>query len=301
MNYDDFNRLIMQKLKDICGDECSVSIYEALKNNSVRLKGISIRDNDNCMAPTIYMDEFYTDYCDGRDIDDIANEILRIYSANRRGPDFDTKNFSDYGWVRDRLFFKLINSRKNLELLQSVPSFQYLDLALIFGVYVGDFRDTFSSVMIRNEHMKLWGVSEEEIRDEALINTPRLLPSAIWTMRDILNDMGVETDDMVDATPMYILSNKNRINGAAAALYDGVLRKFAGNIGSDLYILPSSIHELIIIPKCEAPAVPVLTDMIAEVNDTQVSPEEILSYSLYEYSISEDALMVADVKKVASV
>ncbi len=300
MNYDDFNRLIMEKLNDICREEVSVSVFETLKNNSVKLKGISIRDGDSSMAPTIYMDEFYTDYCDGRDIEDIINDILRIYSANRKGPDFDAANFSDYSWVRERLFFKLVNSRKNLELLQTVPNCQYMDLALVFGVYVGEFRDTFSSVMIRNEHLKLWGVTEEEIRDEALSNTPLLLPQAIWTMKDILGDMGVETDETADACPMYILSNRHRINGAAAMLYEGVLKKFAGNLGSDLYILPSSVHELILIPKCEAPSPLTLSDMIAEVNDTQVSREEILSYSLYEYVLREDALRVTDVKKVAS-
>lgn len=134
MKYDDFNELVAERLRNICGDEFSVSLYEALKNNSVTHRGISIREGDSRMAPTIYMDEFYTDYCDGRDLEDIVNDILRIYSANRNGPDFDTERFSDFEWVKERIFFKLVNSRKNLELLQCVPNCQYLDLALIYGV-----------------------------------------------------------------------------------------------------------------------------------------------------------------------
>ena len=118
MKYDDFNEMIRNKLSEICGKEFSVSVYEALKNNSVVHKGISIMQNENRVAPTIYMDEFYTDYCDGRDIDDIVNEILRIYSENRIGPAFDTESFRDFEWVKDRIFFKLVNARKNAELLQ---------------------------------------------------------------------------------------------------------------------------------------------------------------------------------------
>lgn len=154
--------------------------------------------------------------------------------------------------------------------------------------------------MIRNEHLKLWHKDEEEIREIALKNTPELLPAAIWTMKDMLGEMGVDTENLSEETPMYILSNKSRINGASAMLYDGVLRKFAGNLGSDLFILPSSVHELILVPVCDTLSPSDLIEMIAEVNDTQVSAEEILSYSLYEYSRENDGTMTVDLKKVAS-
>ncbi|MCR5774164.1 MAG: DUF5688 family protein [Lachnospiraceae bacterium] len=303
MRFDEFNELVRSKLEEICGAEFSVSVYEAIKNNSVVHKGISIKENDNNVAPTIYMDEFYTDYCDGRDIQEIINDILKIYSENRLGPDIETEKFSDFEWVRDRIFFKLVNSRKNLALLQKIPSHPMLDLSLVFGVYMGSYKDSFSSVLIRNEHMEMWGTSEDEIRDLALNNTPRLLPSSIWTMGDILRDMGVSVDESGEEAPMYILSNKERINGASAMLYDGVLRKFAGNLGRDLYILPSSVHEIIIVPESEIFCPESLAEMIGEVNDTQVSGEEILSYSLYRYSRERDDIEIVvpgRSKKVAS-
>ena len=292
MRYDDFNELVRSKLAGICGPEFSVSIYEAMKNNSVMHKGISIKENDKWIAPTIYMDEFYTDYCDGRDIEDIVNEILRIYSENRNGPDVEAERFSDFEWVRDRVFFKLINAHENAAMLQTVPSFGYLDLALVFGVYMGNFRNAFSSVMIRREHMEIWHTDEEELRTLALRNTPRILPSAIWTMKDLLYDMGAPAADIPNEIPMYILSNKERINGAAALIYNGVLKKFADNLGNDLFILPSSVHELILVPECDVRDPDHLTDMIAEVNDTQVSREEILSYSLYRYYRDEDEVRI---------
>ncbi|MBO5550420.1 MAG: hypothetical protein J5966_00540 [Lachnospiraceae bacterium] len=298
MKYDDFNELVRARLADICGSEFSVSIYEAMKNNSVIHKGISIKEKDNRIAPTIYMEEFYTDYCDGRDIEDIVNEILRVYSENRTGPDIETERFSDFEWVKDRIFFRLINAHDNAAMLQQVPSFVFLDLALVFGVYMGNFRKAFSSVMIRKEHMEMWHTDEEELRRLAAVNTPRILPSAIWTIKDLLDEMGVPADDISNETPTYILSNKERINGAAVMVYDGVLRKFASNLGTDLFILPSSVHELILVPECSVRDPESLMEMIAEVNDTQVSKEELLSYTLYKYAREKD--LVETVKSMRS-
>ncbi|MBR1523675.1 MAG: hypothetical protein IJ641_04380, partial [Lachnospiraceae bacterium] len=152
-------------------------------------------------------------------------------------------------------------------------------------------------------HVDMWHTDEQEIEKHAFMNTPRILPSAIWTIKDLLDEMGVPTEDISNETPMYILSNKDRINGAGAMMYDGILRKFAGNLGNDIYILPSSIHELILVPECDVMDPDSLMEMIADVNDTQVSREEILSYSLYKYSRERDAVEMVKTlraKKVAS-
>lgn len=303
MSYDEFNEMVRTKLEDICGEEFSVSVYEALKNNSVVHKGISIKENTNQIAPTIYMDEYYTDYCDGRDISEIIHDILRVYSANRLGPEVDTEKFTDFEWVKDRIFFKVINAEKNRGLLQQVPCSLYLDLAMVYGVYMGDYKGSFSSILIKKEHMKLWQVDSQEIRELAVKNTPGLLPSGIWTMSDLLMDMGAPADCGDFGIPMYILSNKNRVNGAGAMLYEGVLRRFAEDIDSDLYVLPSSVHELILVPQGEIRDPMELKELIAEVNDTQVAGEEILSYSLYEYRRDRDRVDIVfsgDMKKAAS-
>lgn len=303
MSYDEFNELVRSKLSEICGNEFSVTVYEAVKNNSVSHKGVSIKENTGSIAPTIYLEEFYTDYCDGRDIEDIINEILRIYSENRLGPGVEAERFSDFEWVKDRIFYKVINKERNMALLGQVPFSLTLDLAVVCGVYMGNYKNSFSSVLIKNEHLKMWNTDESEIRKLAKTNTPLLMPYEVWSMQDLLKSMGVSHMDCSSEVPMYVLTNKDRINGAGVMLYDGLLRKEAENLGSDLYILPSSIHELIIVPKCEGMDPGQLLTMISEVNDTQVETEEILSYSLYEYSSDKDSICIAgsrDLKKVAS-
>ena len=139
----------------------------------------------------------------------------------------------------------------------------------------------------------MWGVNEAEVRELAIKNTPVLLPSNICSMKEMLDGMGVKADGLTDEIPMYILSNRDRVNGAASMAYEGVVGRFAGDLGSDLYILPSSIHELIIVPAGEEMDPRRLVQMIREVNDTQVSREEVLSYSLYQYSREREALEIA--------
>ncbi len=303
MSYDDFNEMVRDRLEDICGEEFSISVLEALKNNSVVLKGISIKENECSIAPTIYMDEYYTDFCDGRDMEDIINDILRVYSENRLGPDLETEKFSDFDWVRDRIFFKVVNAEKNAELLKQVPYSRYLDLAFVYGVYMGDYKGSFSSVLIRNEHLSMWKTDENVIRQLAMENTPEILPQGIWTMKEVLGDMGALVSDGEYSLPMYILSNSSRVNGAGAMFYEGVLRSFSERLGSDIYILPSSVHELILVPRDQTMDPVQLKALIAEVNDTQVAGEEILSYSLYEYTRERDVVdMVfpAERKRVVS-
>jgi hypothetical protein len=89
---------------------------------------------------------------------------------------------------------------------------------------------------------------------------------------------------------MYVISNRDKINGAACILYKDVLKDFAQTIESDLYILPSSIHETIVVPKTPATNPQDLSQIVKETNDNHVEREEILSYSVYEYKRKENNL-----------
>ena len=300
MEYYEFIEAVKEKLQDICGDEFVIEAAQTMKNNSVMFRGISIREKDSKIAPTIYLEDLYTDHCDGRDFEEIVNEVLRIYSVSRKGPDFDAGLFSDFSWVRDRIFCKLINCRANAGLLSEVPHYRFLDLAVIYCVLADDNDGTISSITIKNDHLKLWETDEEEIRKCAIRNTPVLLPASIVSIGQILNDMVGADPVYSDSIPMYVLTNKNRSNGATAMLYNDVIGDFADNIHSDLYIIPSSVHELILVPDTDEMDPDVLSGMIAEVNDTQLAPEELLSYSLYRYSRADQSIRIAGADKKAA-
>jgi hypothetical protein len=121
-------------------------------------------------------------------------------------------------------------------------------------------------------------------------NTARILPAGITEMSQLLEtyedygkvDMGI-TKEEIESCQLYVLTNDCRINGAACMLYENMLKDFADRIGSNLYILPSSIHEVIILPKFAMFNKQELINMVRDVNSEGVAVDEVLSYTVYEY------------------
>ena len=99
----------------------------------------------------------------------------------------------------------------------------------------------------------------------------------------------VEEVDLKDYVPsdMYVLTNESKLNGAACILYENVLYDFAQKLGADLYILPSSVHEVILLPKLSMFEKDELVNMVKEVNTEGVAADEVLSDHVYEYNRTE--------------
>ena len=295
MDYNVFCEEVKDRVRDICGEDFNVSVRDTLKNNSVILKGLVIMGKESNVAPSIYLEEFYTDHCDGRDMDDIVNDILKLYAKNRDCGNLDVNLFNNFEEIRSRITYKLINYESNLSLLQTLPHRRFLDLAVVYLVVLGETPRGQATVTIHTEHMENWGTTEEELWKLAADNAPRLSKPEIMSLCDLVKDMMGQMPDMMDEgipadAGMYVLTNTSRINGAACMLYDDVVSGFAGGLGKDLYIIPSSIHEVIMMPADGYTDVDRMIDIIKEVNSTQVGEEEILSYRLYRYSRSTDRI-----------
>ena len=155
---------------------------------------------------------------------------------------------------------------------------------------------------MKNEHLELWGVTKEEVLKQAAENTPKLMQPQIKKMEDTIRELfaigeGEETkefeifmNEMREnemRIPMYVLTNQKNLYGAACMLYEGVLEMFSQELGEDVYILPSSVHEVILVPASIAFPVKELKEMVKEINETQIPKEEVLSETIYKYSMKE--------------
>ncbi len=288
MDFKKFTEEVRDKIRDICGPDFSVTLKESLKNNSVRLTGIVIMKKDSKVAPAIYLEEFYTDFCDGKDMDDIVNAVLRVYSQNKDCGNVDIRLFENFEKIRPMIIYKLINYEKNLDLLRKAPHRRFLDLAVIYVVSLGQTTMGNATVTVYNEHMENWDITEEDLWELSNINTPKIAKAQIVSLYDMVCEMtgGGENCILPEDNVMYVLTNSKRINGAACMLYDDVIPGFAQKLGKDLYIIPSSVHEVILMPADGFSDTERIIDIINEVNSTQVAREEILSYKLYKYSRS---------------
>ncbi len=208
----------------------------------------------------------------------------------------------DYSTIHDRIIFKVISYERNRQQLKDVPHICYLDLAIVFYCNMQEF-DTDEGkacMVVKNEHLQGWNITVDELMKDAMENTPKILGLKIQGILSTICEYLGETHlkEMIEKeerdTPMYVATNNQCYNGAAVLLYKDFLRAMAAKLKSDIFVIPVSIHEIIIVEAIEGVEVDttVLKDMIYKVNREEIKPEEVLSDNLYLYSRSAGKLVI---------
>ena len=296
MTYQEFKQNLVHAIQTKLGSDTKVILQDVVKNNDLHLDGLTILSEQCNISPTIYLNYYYKQYLHGMSLSAIYEDILLRYKCYSPKTSVDIRFFTDFGKVQDNIVFKLINYERNKSLLQNVPHFRYLDLAIVFNCLVHFDPNNYGTILIYHNHLDFWHVTADDLYALALENTPRLLGYDLQNMAQvietILSDdtsvvLGSHSDDMIDGDnmlPMYVLSSKTKFNGAACLLYHNLLADIAAKYDSDLYIIPSSIHEVLLIPSSTSTSHAKLSAMVREVNATQVLKEEILSDHVYYYS-----------------
>lgn len=297
MEFTNFTTLVQREVEKRAGKNYRVKLNDVMKNNGVVLRGITLMQDDSNISPTIYLNPYYDAYENGdTTLGTVIDEVIDTYERNKINRSIDMKFFLNYETVRSRIIFKLINTEKNRELLRDVPYIPFHDLSIVFQCLVSEERFGNASILIHNVHLQLWKVNARELYECALENTPLLQGYELADMNTVLEEMkalgGIddeEIEDMQQEVPMYVLSNKSRINGASCILYKDILKDFAMVVDKDLYVLPSSIHEVILLPSDGTQESEQLKEMVREINQSQVEEEEVLSDSVYYYRRSDDS------------
>lgn len=295
MDYKSFLNEITSSICHILGEEMEVSLRTITKNNNVILDGITIRNENETISPTIYLNPYYEQYLSGDSIPDIVQEIVQFYQENREKQNIDIQFFTQYEKVKDRIVYKLIHYSKNRKLLEKIPHVQFLDMAIVFYYLVRSDVSSNTTILIYNTHIQMWGKKTVEIFRMANQNTQRLLKVQINSIEDVITEESGNSiffENQESAIPMYVISNHNNFNGASCILYQNVLKDFADHIQSDLFVLPSSIHETIIIPQKSYDVLENLKELVKDTNDKQVEEDEILSYNVYEYSRKKERIKI---------
>ena len=284
MTYFQFIHAVETKVKKEVEEEKTVSIHTNVKNNGVRRSGIMISEKGINISPTIYLEEYFHQFRMGYPLEQIAKDIVGLYEKIRFQNSWeDGEKVKDYEFVKDKIIYRLIGREENQELLKEIPYKSYLDLAIIYYVLLEVDEYGMASMMVRAEHMDMWKVTEEDLYYRASKNTQELLPYEFAPMRTVIEELlglGMEEGP---AEKMYILSNEMRSYGAAALIYPDCLRKIAGVVGENFFVIPSSVHELLLVSAEDVWSAQEMTEMIRCVNQTGVAPEEILSDHVYIY------------------
>ncbi len=301
MSYEQFVQEIETIVRSLAEESVQLFIHTAVKNNGYQRKGITFVKQGIHVSPTIYLEEYYEKYKLGEKPEKLAEQIVEMYHRVRLECPLGEERVLDYEWVKKRIIYKLVHRGRNQQLLDQAPHVPYLDLAVLFFVLidVDESGGQMATMLIKNEHMKWWKVPPEDIYQEAAVNTERLLPYEFSAMCAVIDEMlgYQETDEeewkeLREQESMYILTNKLRSFGAAAMLYPGRLESIGEYFKENYYILPSSVHELIMIPESRALPKEEMEGIVKEVNEAHVQPEEYLSDHAYYYDRTEKKVLL---------
>ena len=296
MNYELFKEVVMEKFKDYMSEE--FKDYELVmtpveKVNQVKdgIHLVAVGDK-TIISPTLYINDIYEHYKENEDL----NESIRLAAENMERAFKDRpfeKEMLDFDSAKDNIVFQLVNTEQNKEMLKGVPNRPFQDLSIIYRWVVSVDESGIASAVVRNNLAEKLGLSEEQLFNLAVENTRRLLPPTVRSMNDVIKEMFLKdgmppemAEMMIGEMPneemLWVISNERGLNGAISMLYEDKLHTLAEELGADLYIMPSSIHETIAV-SAEFGDPYQLAEMVTEINMDQVSLDERLSNQVYHY------------------
>lgn len=279
MGFEEFTEKLKAMLKDKLEGFDDVTVEEPVCNNGSKEKRICIVSGHNKAISKIPLEVLYSSYLNGKCINDLVQFFIENYEREYDSIlNIDVSFYFDYDRVKDRLFCKMVNYEKNKELLCTHPFVRWNDLAVIFCCTVDRTTDDNTIIVVTNEHMETWGKDVSEIYEDAVKNHKDNALDTLTQVSEILSDSGCEW------MPLYALTDNGCPFGAASVLYSDIFQKFAAKTESDLFILPSSVYELLIIPACYYKSIDTLREIVHEVNSTALSAEEFLSDNVYLYN-----------------
>ncbi|MBA4698482.1 MAG: hypothetical protein H2212_03530 [Ruminococcus sp.] len=266
-----------------------VHIVRNFKENQV-LDGIALSSKENQTAPVLYLKVYYEDMCEmNLSIETILKRLAVDYQrAENMMPVMEMPNIQSREWILKNLYTQAINYEQNQELLQTVPHIQINDLAIIPRVNIGKY----STIKITHDICEISGLDGDLIVAMAMQNNTKISKPVFGSMNDMLNESFLTEYPEDVLMPLYVLSNEEKHYGASMIADKQVLDSVAKSVGEEFYILPSSVHEIIIAPKSMWISPEELRQMVVEINRTILQPEEFLSDNIYQYDARKHELQM---------
>lgn len=295
MEYNEFLEEIMRYIKKQVDSQTRVSVTPVLKNNQKQTYSLTILKNGENMSPAIAMKPYYEAYCRGTTLEQAADQILRFYQQHHKNGRFDLSSYTDFEKVRDKIVCKLVSYEKNQYILSRVPHRKFLNLAIVYYYKLEDPIIGKASILIQNAHIELWNIDQESLGKLADENTLRLLPYEFMAIEELVTQ--ITGKQICDPDPnlmkLYVLTNTEQYYGAVNMTFPSVLEAVYQKLEDDFYILPSSIHECMIL-KAEADVMPeILQKIVEEINEECVDDAEVLGTSVYRYNGREKKVEIA--------
>lgn len=300
MLFTDFKDYIQQNISAYLTSDyadAEFNLQHIAKSNGYEYDALTIsKHGEKCaIIPALDLTRAFRDYQNGADLDEIVSKLADI-RMNAKLEGFDKESILTFEGVRERIMPRLVNTANNAKYLEGKPHIEIdSDISMMFVVRVEETAEGMADAVIDDRLLDLWGVDTATVKATAIENNRRQTPKFVNIEKALFggaSDFDLDNIDLDAPMQLYILSNRQNTQGATMILNDDLMARIADRIGS-YYILPSSIHEVLILPKSAGAEAEELANMVKTVNSETVSEHEKLSDKVYEYNIEEHAVQIA--------
>jgi hypothetical protein len=292
MEIKEFGRVMAREVGDKLGEGVEIECTEVIKNNGVVYHALTIKREGENIAPTIYIDQMLEKYNRGTMLMSLVDDVVGMYRQCAPVKETNVDFFDDFSVVSKHLFFKAVNYKKNRKKLENVPIKRVLDMALVPLALFEHPQLGSGTITIENSYLDMWEISSEELWENVVESAAKVAPPKIKGLVDFLTSTIGECG-MPELCGIYVLTNTAGNLGAGVIFYPELLKGLSEDHECNLFIIPSSVHECIVIPDNNmCTETDSLRAIIKEVNRTAVTDEEFLSDNLYMYDRESDRFFI---------
>lgn len=295
MSFEEFKEQFTNDVKETLeerGVDVTVAVNTVNKLND-SYEAMTVTPEGSNVGVNVNIDRFYDAVQDGADYDEVVyNAVRTVEKGIAQRPEVDVSALTDYEQMKDKLAMEVVSTDSNAELLSRVPHKEIEDMSIVYRFVLESNEDGRASILVTDQLLESMGVSPEQLHADALRTAPELKPVVIKGMSEVMAEMmGMSAEDLammgMPTDPadeqMYVATVPDKIHGAGVIAYQNFMDQAAERAGGDFFILPSSIHELLIVPDNGQMSLRDLEAMVREVNATQVAPEDKLTDNVYHY------------------
>ncbi len=294
MNYEEFlteakETLTMLLSEDYPGISVETVNVDKLQNSSYR--GLSIKEAGTDVAMTMDMMPVFEEIQEGRSKELVLGSFAReVRKRMEEMPNFDVGVIRNYDVMKENLSIQMVSIQGNEKMLSDVPHKVMADLAAVYRIQVG--RDT--SFLVTNDMIRSYGITEARLMVDAEKYAPQHAPLSIRSMAEVMAEMMPPGMELPDQEPkMFVATVQEQAYGSGVLVYPQFMEMAEDRLEGDFFVLPSSVHELLLVPDNGEMKWRELEEMVKTVNATTVDPKEQLSDHVYHYDCQDKVFELA--------
>lgn len=305
MNFEQFVEDVKAEIKHYLPDEFKDAQIDILQHNKLNESylGMTVRKDDQTIAPTVNLEHYYEMFqAFDENLDIVMQQVADLVTL--KPIHLDLSLFTNYEVAKEHLFIRVSDAERNGEILTGLPHRRVENLAITYHIVAEIGEEGIGSTPVTNRMLNGFGITEEQLHQDALDNSPKIFPAKVEAMSSMMDkmmredmrragmteeeiDLYFENMGLNDPNPLTVVTNEHQTNGAAVLFYPGQMEKLGETVNGDFFILPSSTHEVLILPDDGGMTYQELKAMVMEINSTQVSPEDRLADEVYHYDTKD--------------